>query len=117
MGAQVPVMMVAPPVLEGKPMPMPQSFQYKDVGTNIDCSANSTDDGRFRLMITIDDNSVIADPAEPQSLIPKGTPSFRSFRTSEALLLKDGQSIQFTSATDKVTGDVVKVDVTLTVVK
>ena len=38
--------------------------------------------------------------------------SFRSFRADESLLLKDGWSLQFTSATDKITGDVVKVDVT-----
>jgi hypothetical protein len=32
-------------------------------------------------------------------------------------MLKDGQTAQFTTATDKVSGDVIKVDVTLTVVK
>jgi len=31
--------------------------------------------------------------------------------------LKDGQTAQFTTATDKVTGESVRVDVTLTVVK
>ena len=33
------------------------------------------------------------------------------------MLIKDGQTLQFSSATDKLSGDVVKVDVTLTVVK
>lgn len=113
MGAQVPVMTGQPPAGDGKPGV--QAFNYKDVGTSIDCSATTYDDGRFRLQITIDDSSVIADAAD--ATLMKGTPSFRSFRSSEYLLLKDGQSMQFTTATDKVTGDVVKVDLTLNVVK
>jgi len=36
---------------------------------------------------------------------------------SNTLLLRDGQSSQLTSAADKVTGEILKVDVTLTVVK
>ena len=33
------------------------------------------------------------------------------------MMLKDGQTAQFTTVTDKVSGEIVKVDVTLTVVK
>jgi len=84
MGAQVPIATMTP-----------QSFQYKDVGTSIDCHASSTADGRFRVGITIDDTSVIGDEANAQQGLAKGNPSFRSFRTSESLLLKDGQSQQF----------------------
>ena len=46
-----------------------------------------------------------------------GNPSFRSFRANDSMMLKDGQTAQFTAATDKVSGETVKVDVTLTVVK
>ena len=42
---------------------------------------------------------------------------FRSFELSNMLLLRDGQSSQPTSAAGKVTGEILKVDVTLTVVK
>jgi hypothetical protein len=51
--------------------------------------------------------------------VPKfdGVPSFRSFQTSNALILKDGQSSEFTAAADRITGDVTKVVVTVTVVK
>jgi hypothetical protein len=44
-------------------------------------------------------------------------PTFRSFRSSNVVVLKDGQSTEFAAATDKISGEVVKVDVTLTVVK
>jgi Bacterial type II and III secretion system protein len=111
MGVQVPVSTSPQP--EGKTV----SYQYKDVGTNIDCSAATTDDGRFRVGLSIEDSSVIPDTADAGATAPKGWPSFRTFRSNTSLLLKDGQTTQFTAATDKVTGDIVKVDVTLTAVK
>jgi len=72
---------------------------------------------RPRPTITIEDTSVIGDDEPLQQGLVKGNPSFRTFRSNESLLLKDGQSQQFTTATDKVTGNVVKVDVTLTILK
>jgi hypothetical protein len=44
-------------------------------------------------------------------------PSFNTFKVNENVILKDGESSQFTSATDKISGQVIKVDVTLTVLK
>jgi hypothetical protein len=41
----------------------------------------------------------------------------RTFRTTNQLVLRDGQSSEFTAATDKVTGEVIKATVTLTVIK
>jgi hypothetical protein len=116
MGAQVPVMMVAAPVVGGEKMPTAGPIQYKDVGTNIDCDATVLDDGRFRLAITVDDSSVYPDE-HPKDLATSGSPSFRSFRATDSMVLKDGGTAQFTAATDKVNGDIVKVDITLTVVK
>ena len=120
LGTQVPVnlnMMPAPPMTpDGKSSPQVGSIQYKDVGTGIDCDVRTLDDGRFMLNLSIDDSSVYAD----EQALPggtKGNPSFRSFRASNSMILKDGQTGQFTSATDKVTGETVKVDVTLTVAK
>jgi len=118
MGAKVPVMMItAKSPVEGVPMVGP--IQYQDVGTSIDCNVSAPqDDGRFRLEITIDDSSVYGDtPATTDNKPAAGNPSFRSFRASDSMVLRDGQTAQFTTATDKVSGEVVKVDVTLTVVK
>jgi len=118
LGTKIPVMMVslAPPPPDGKPIPQVGPVQYQDVGTNIDCDVKTLDEGRFMLSLSVDDSSVYADEAA----LPggtKGNPSFRSFRASNSMILKDGQTGQFTSATDKLTGETVKVDVTLTVVK
>jgi hypothetical protein len=119
MGAKVPVMMItaAPSVPPNAPAIGP--VQYQDVGTNIDCTvSNALEDGRFRVVITIDDSSVYGDPPSPGENRPApGNPTFRSFRASDSMVLRDGQTSQVTTATDKVSGEIVKVDVTLTIVK
>jgi type II secretory pathway component GspD/PulD (secretin) len=113
MGAQVPVGTSfstaggAPPV---------QSFSYRDVGTSIDCGAYALEGGKYGLRLTVEDSSVYPDDTGATAP-PTGHPSFRSFRSDQTIVLADGQSAQYTTATDKVTGEVVKVDVTLTVLK
>ena len=123
MGAQVPVMMITAPSPvkgpDGNAIAPVGPVQYRDVGTNIDCVVmRPTDDGRFQVELTFDDSSVYGEGLAPGTNAPAaGNPSFRSFRASDSLMLKDGQTAQFTTATDKVSGDVIKVDVTLTVVR
>lgn len=118
MGAKVPVNMM---MTANMPKDFPQGgpIQYQDVGTSIDCYVSTVqDDGRYRIEITIDDSSVYGDAPNPADNKPApGNPSFRSFRASDSMALRDGQTSQFTTATDKVSGEIVKVDVTLTVVK
>jgi len=87
------------------------SFTYHNVGTNIDCSAKTTDDGRYNVFVGIEDSSV----AETRGA--GAAPTLRNFSTQNTVMLRDGQTMQFTAAADKTTGEVVKVDVTLTVEK
>ena len=103
---------------DGKPSTPFTSYQYHSVGTNIDCSAQSTDDGRYRLELSVDDTSVYPDSPTAQSgAVSSDKPTFRNFRFDNSLLLRDGQTMQFTAATDKVTGEQTRIDVTLNVVK
>ena len=97
---------------------------YKQVGTNIDCTGSIVDETRFGLFINIEDSSVY--PSGQGTALPNSGPppsrvggelSFRHFGASENVILKDGQSSEFTVATDKFTGEVIKAEVTLTVVK
>jgi type II secretory pathway component GspD/PulD (secretin) len=116
MGLQVAVLS-SPMVPGGDGKMPPAAINYKDVGTSIDCLARSLDDGRFRLELTIDDSSLAPDDQSPQPSV-KGVPQFRSFRIAgETAVLRDGQTTQLTTAAEKMTGEVAKVDVTLTVVK
>ena len=115
LGTKIPVMMVSAAPADGK-SPQIGPVQYQDVGTNIDCDVKMLDEGRFQLNLTVDDSSVYADEQAPPGG-SRGNPSFRSFRASNSIVLRDGQTGQLTSATDKLTGETVKVDVTLTVMK
>ena len=102
-------------------------YNYRAVGTNIDCRAETVVDGTYKLHVTIEDSSVrLQDPektergaAEPGAHGSGAfTPAaFRSFRANFVILLRDGQTAQYTSATDPASGEVLKVDATLNVLK
>jgi hypothetical protein len=95
---------------------VPVSFQYRSVGTNIDCRARDAGDGRFALFLKVENSSAMTGPGVGQGLVG-GVPLFRRFEISVEPVLRDGQSIQTVASTDPVTGEVVKIDVTMTVVK
>jgi hypothetical protein len=115
MGTMVPIASTSyTPIATGGPGVNPLiSYQYKDVGTNIDCATGALEGGRFRLELTVEDSSV----DEPARVASGDHPAFRAFRVTNSLVLKDGQTAQFTTAVDKVTGVITKVDVSLLVVK
>jgi hypothetical protein len=115
MGGKVPIMAVATPVVDGKQMPAGGPISYTDVGTNIDCVAILMEAGRYKIRVTVEDTSVYSEDQAPSTV--KGSPTFRTLVLTNSAILKDGQSTQFTAATDKVSGETVKVDVMLNVVK
>jgi hypothetical protein len=89
------------------------SFQYKNVGTNIDCIAVDRGEGLYQLRISVENSSALTGPGASV----EGAPLFRRFETNLDPVMRDGQSVQTVAATDPVTGEVVKIDVTLNVVK
>jgi hypothetical protein len=116
MGGRVPVpttTMGSVPSADGSPKVF-SSWSYEDVSTQIDCSAMILRDGRFDLTLSIDDTGV----ASAAQKVEGGTlPILRSFRTKNNVVLRDGQTRQFTVAADRLTGETVRIDVTLRVVK
>jgi hypothetical protein len=91
--------------------------------TNMDGRAEKADDGRFLLRLNVEKDSIYLAGAnqKPSSLggneVSSNEPIQQDFRTQVNLLIRDGQTIQSTVATDPVTGHVIKVDVTLNVIK
>lgn len=102
---------------EGKETP--GNVIYKNVGSNVDCRADSLDDERYRVYCTLEQSSLYGGEggAALASADPNAPPMMRSFNVETDLLLKDGQTAQLVAATDPVTGEVIKVDVTLSVVR
>ncbi len=109
----VPVFVQAP----GEQQKTPASYQYRNVGTNIDCSARDLGDGRYLLNLTVENSSTVAGSERATDLTIAHAPMFRRFETSIDPVLRDGQTIQTIASTDPVTGEVVKIDVTLNVVR
>jgi len=113
MGVEVPVTRVAGPGDTGR------SFQYKNVGTNIDCRTEEGESGRFQALLNVEHSSVYtgSEKSGDTSAQPEDAPMFRTFKVALSLVLRDGQTVQSVASTDPVTGEVVKIDVTLNLVK
>jgi hypothetical protein len=114
MGIEVPVAMPVTDVAQPRPV------QYKNVGMNLDCLADPLPDGRYKLTISVEHSSIYVageDRRPAAEAAPAAQPMFRTFRLNLTPILRDGQSQQFTAATDPVTGEVTRVEVTLNVLK
>lgn len=98
-------------------------FQYIDMGTNIDGRAEKDDEGRFILHLSVERSSAYSPASGQKSGSIAGTeitglqPVIQQFKTNMNLRIRDGQTAQSTVSTDPVTGRVLKVDVTLNVLK
>ena len=100
------------------------TVQYQDIGSNLDCFAQAAEDGKYFLDLTLERSSIYPSssgkeeyPAASKADDQPHAPVVRAFRANLILMLHDGQTIQNTIATDPLNGHVVKVDVTLNVVK
>lgn len=94
------------------------NFQFIDVGSNIDCNVRTAANGRFNIILVLQDRSLLEKPAALGSgATVVNQPVIRNFQYNNAILLKDGESKQFVAASDKGSGDIVKVDVTIFVEK
>ena len=105
--------------------------EYRNIGTSIDCFVNPLSDGRFAISVRLQDSSIYSATAQRQAaLAQRGLASplqvipqridpsaFRTFTMNNELRMRDGQTLQFATATDKITGETLKVDVTINVVK
>ena len=120
MGGDVPVPTTTfTPLQEGKPANPLSSYSYRSIGTNIDVVAGAAADGQYKLTLTIEENSIYPlDPATVTTAMKAtGMPSFRSFKSNNTFALRDGQSLDYTMATDRISGEIYRVNVKLTVVK
>jgi hypothetical protein len=92
--------------------------EFRNVGTSIDCLVRQTPDGRFWVRLNVQDSSIFTSDSDARPPLKLADPmAFRTFMFSNELPMRDGQSVQWASATDKITGEILKLDATLTVLK
>ena len=91
---------------------------YRSVGTSIDCRSTQLADGRFQVNVNVQDSSIFNEtPAGRGSVRSAAPAAFQTFQMGNTLPMRDGQTLPFATATDKVSGEQLRVDVTLNVVK
>lgn len=104
------------------------SMTYLDVGTNIDARAARTPENYFLTYLRLERSWVEGDVLVPVQKPPEATvpdphagsfrePIVRQFTSELDLKLRDGQTLESTMATDPISGKVLKVEVSLSVVK
>ena len=94
------------------------SYAFRTVGIGIDVSGQLlVEPGLYKMDISVSDNSVASSNQVQGSPAVAGAPLFRNFSTNGSVLLRDGQTTQLTTAADPITGETMRVDVTVTVVK
>jgi len=94
--------------------------QYMDVGTNIDCNPWTLGDGSYDLSISVNRSSIYAPSQggnEGEQIHAGGRMVIRNFSTDFHLKLHDGETADGTSATDPLNGHILKISVTLHVIK
>jgi hypothetical protein len=90
---------------------------FRNVGTDIDSRVTRTDERSFDVSVNLRDSSIFSsDAAKPATSISDPT-AFRTFTASNSLPMVDGQTRLFGLGTDKITGETVRVEVKLTVLK
>ena len=91
--------------------------EYRNVGTNIDSYVIRTDDTHYSVYVSVNDSSIYTADGDAKTLKGADSSAFRTFSTSNTVVLRDGQTLLFGTGTDKVSGEVLKIEVTLTVIK
>jgi hypothetical protein len=92
--------------------------EYRNVGTAIDCRAEISPDGLYSIFVNVQDSSIFTADGESKPPLKMVDPlAFRTFSMNNTLRMREGQSRQLGVATDKITGEQLRVEVTLSLVK
>ena len=93
---------------------------YTNLGTSLDCTV-TTEGGRYKVTLSINDQFlVVPKPTAPAPGVaprPSDAQTFGRFSYQNGVNVKEGETKQIISAADRNTGEVVKVDVTLSLDK
>ena len=91
--------------------------EFRNVGTDIDAIVTRLDATNFSVSLNIRDSSIFtSDQTKMPNTLVDPT-AFRTFNSSNALTMTDGQTRLFGVATDKITGETLRIEVKLTVLK
>ncbi len=94
------------------------NVQYRSVGTNIDCWVIRLDETNFQVEVRLSDSSIYSPEGDTaKGLRATDFTAFRTFTANNTMVLRDGQTVLFGAGTDKISGETLKVDVSIHVEK
>lgn len=117
MGVKVPIA-TGPVPAKGSNLIANYQYQYENVGTNIDVDATKLGEGLYRLQCTVERTAVSSahqDGLDQSGILP--LPTLTNFNSRFELNLRDGQNAEGMSATDPISGHVMKINVAVFVLK
>lgn len=91
--------------------------EYRNIGTSIDASVNRLDEASYSVSVNVNDSSLFSAEAGKVPSSISDPSAFRTFSSQNTLPMKDGQTRLFGVATDKITGETLKIEVKLTILK
>jgi hypothetical protein len=94
-----------------------RSFSYRNVGTVMSAAAVTAEAGQFEVELQVDESSLGTSASDGRAGSPAEMPVFKSFKARNRILLRPGVMRQFTAATDRISGETVRIEVTLSTVK
>ena len=90
------------------PGPGAPTSLFKNAGAQAEVAVETLPDGRYRLNAKFEETSVL-----PGGVPPGDNPILQIVRGESRLHLREGETVPFASAVDAVTGEVVRVDLTV----
>lgn len=91
--------------------------EFRNVGTDIDAHVTRLDPTNFSVGLNIRDSSIFTSDQTKMPNTMSDPTAFRTFSASNSLNMVDGQTRLFGVATDKITGETLRIEVKLTVLK
>ena len=102
-------------------------FQYIDIGTNIDCAVLPVQDGKFRLRLGFERSWVegtagtgvekMAGGVKEHPELVFGQPIIHQEKVEDTFAMREGQTLEVFLAADPLNGRLVKLEVTLNILK
>lgn len=115
LGQQVPVVTALASAPNGNEVS--KSVTYQSVGTNIDVNGfRVRSDGRYEMAIALSSSFVYAVPGSNTERTTD-QPVIGSYTVNGPVIVRDGQTLSFSTATDKVTGETMRADLVVTAMK
>ena len=88
---------------------------FKNAGVSAEVRAQAQSDGRYRLDVSFEESSMLAQGSGETPSSNQGNPILQVVKGRSVVVLRAGETAPFASAVDPVTGEVVRVDIAIDV--